>query len=164
MSEPTITSSIEVYPEWFSGRIFPKVQWEDQSIEKIINRYASNYKEELRVSFKNHPEIDRNTIEAICKNSIIYICVSDGKYNDRIIKNLSDKKLSPKNLEKYSEMLELMGKVKEIVEKYEQYLRNLTDKELDIVGEDTLDELLLQDENKQRQRFMQFLEKTSNYF
>ncbi|MBO7505601.1 hypothetical protein J6T66_05825 [bacterium] len=61
-------------------------------------------------------------------------------------------------------MLELMGKVKEIVEKYEQYLRNLTDKELDIVGEDTLDELLLQDENKQRQRFMQFLEKTSNYF
>ena len=36
MSEPTITSSIEVYPGWFSGRIFPKVQWEDQSIEKII--------------------------------------------------------------------------------------------------------------------------------
>jgi hypothetical protein len=61
-------------------------------------------------------------------------------------------------------MLELMGKVKEIVEKYEQYLRNLTDKELDIVDENTLDELLLQDENEQRQRFMQFLEKISNYF
>ena len=54
MSEPAITSSIEVYPEWFSGRIFPKVQWEDQSIEKIINRYASNYKEELKTSFKNY--------------------------------------------------------------------------------------------------------------
>ena len=163
MSEPTITSSIEVYPEWFSGRIFPKAQWEDQTIEKIINRYAINYKEELRTSFKNYPEIDRNTIEAICKNSIIYICVSDGEYDDNIIKNLSDKNLSSKNLEKYSEMLELMGKVKEIVEKYEQYLRNLTDKELDIVDENTLDELLLQDENEQRQRFMQFLEKTSNY-
>ena len=161
MSEPTITSSIEVYPEWFSWRIFPKVQWEDQSIEKIINRYASNYKEELRASFKNYP--DRNTIEAICKNSIIYICVSDGKYNDNIIKNLSDKKLSPKNLEKYSEMLELLGKVNEITEKYEQYLRNLTDKELNIIDESTLDELLLQDENEQEQRFTQFLEKISNY-
>ena len=163
MSEPTITSSIEVYPEWFSGRIFPKVQWEDQSIEKIINRYASNYKEELRTSFKKYPEIDRNTIEAICKNSIIYICVSDGKYDDKIIKNLSDKKLSSKNLEKYSEMLELMGKVKEIVEKYEQYLRNLTDKELDIIDENILDELLLQDENEQEQRFIQFLGRISNY-
>ena len=164
MSEPTITSSIEVYPEWFSGRIFPKVQWEDQSVEKIINRYASNYKEELRESFKNYPEIDRNTIESICKNSVIYICILDGKYDDKIIKNLSDKKLSPKNLEKYSEMLELIGKVKEITEKYEQYLRNLTDKELDIIDENILDELLLQDENEQKQRFTQFLEKISNCF
>ena len=163
MSEPTITSSIEVYPEWFSGRIFPKVQWEDQSIEKIINRYASNYKEELRTSFKKYPEIDRNTIESICKNSIIYICVSDGKYDDKIIKNLSDKKLSSKNLEKYSEILELMGKVEKIAKKYEQYLRNLTDKELDIIDENILDELLLQDENEQEQRFMQFLGKISNY-
>ena len=161
MSEPAITSSIEVYPEWFSGRIFPKVQWEDQSIEKIINRYASNYKEELKTSFKNYPDIDRNTIEAICKNSIIYICVSDEKYDDKIIKNLSDKKLSPKNLEKYSEMLELMGKVKKITEKYEQYLRNLTDKELNIIDENILDELLLQDENEQEQRFTQFLQKNS---
>ena len=159
MSEPTITSSIEVYPEWFSGRVFPKVQWEDKSIEKIINRYASNYKEELRNSFKNYPEIDRNTIEAICKNSIIYICVSDGGYDDKIIKNLSDKKLSQKNLEKYSEMLELMGKIKEIAEKYEQYLRNLTDKELDIIDENILDELLFQDENEQILRFTRFLEK-----
>lgn len=163
MSEPTITSSIEVYPEWFSGRIFPKVQWEDQSIEKIINRYASNYKEELRRSFKNYPEIDRNTIEAICKNSIIYICVLDGKYDDKIIKNLSDKKLSQKNLEKYSKILELMRKIKEITEKYEQYLRNLTDRELDIVDENLLDELLLQDENEQELRFTQFLEKITNY-
>ena len=162
MSEPTITSSIEVYPEWFSWRIFPKVQWEDQSIERIINRYANNYKKELKTSFKNYPGINKNTIEAICKNSIIYICVSDGKYDDKIIKNLSDKKLSPKNLEKYSEMLELMGKVEEIAKNYEQYLRNLTDKELDIVDENTLDELLLQDENEQRQRFMQFLRKISN--
>ena len=161
MSEPTITSSIEVYPEWFSGRIFPKVQWEEQSIEKIINRYASNYKEELRTSFRNHPNIDRNTIEAICKNSVIYICVSDEKYDDKIIRNLSDKKLSPKNLEKYSEMLELMGKVKETAEKHEQYLRNLTDKELNIVDKDTLDELFLQDENEQKQRFTQFLK--NNY-
>ena len=159
MSEPTITSSIEVYPEWFSGRVFPKVQWEDQSIEKIINRYASNYKEELRNSFKNYPEIDRNTIEAIYKNSIIYICVSDGGYDDKIIKNLSDKKLSQKNLKKYSEMLELMGKIKEIAEKYEQYLRNLTDKELDIIDENILDELFFQDENEQILRFTRFLEK-----
>lgn len=159
MSEPTITSSIEVYPEWFSGRIFPKVQWENQSIEKIINRYASNYKEELKISFKNYPNIDKNTIEAICKNSIIYICVLDGKYDEKIIWNLSNKKLSPKNLEKYSEMLELMGKVKEIKKKYEQYLRNLTDKELDTVDENTLDELLLQDEDEQKQRFIQFLQK-----
>jgi len=163
MSEPAITSSVEVYPEWFSWRVFPKVQWEDQSIEKIINRYASNYKKELMESFKNYPEIDKNTIEAICKNSIIYICVSDGKYDDKIIKNLSDKKLSPKNLEKYSEILELLGKVKEIAEKYEQYLRNLTDKELGIVDENVLDELLLQDENEQGQRFTQFLGKISNY-
>ena len=163
MSEPAITSSIEVYPEWFSWRIFPKVQWEDQSIEKIVNRYASNYKEELRISFKNYPDIDRNTIEAICKNSVIYIYVSDGKYDDKIIKNLSDKKLSPKNLEKYSEMLELMGKVGKITEKYEQYLRNLTDKELDILDENILDELLLQDENEQEQRFIQFLGRISNY-
>ena len=161
MSEPAITSSIEVYPEWFSGRIFPKVQWEDQSIEKIINRYASNYKEELKTSFKNYPDIDRNTIEAICKNSIIYICVSGEKYDDMIIRNLSDKKLSPKNLEKYSEMLELMGKVKKITEKYEQYLRNLTDKELNIIDENVLDELLLQDEDEQEQRFTQFLQKNS---
>ena len=159
MSEPAITSSIEVYPEWFSWRISPKVQWEDQSIEKIINRYASNYKEELRGSFKSYPEIDRNTIETICKNSIIYICVSDGKYDDKIIRNLSDKKLSPKNLEKYSEMLELLGKLEEVAKKYEQYLRNLTDKKLGIVDENILDELLLQDENEQKQRFIQFIEK-----
>jgi hypothetical protein len=114
-------------------------------------------------SFKNYPEIDKNTIEAICKNSIIYICVSDGKYDDKIIKNLSDKKLSPKNLEKYSEILELLGKVKEIAEKYEQYLRNLTDKEVNIIDESTLDELLLQNENEQERRFTQFLERISNY-
>jgi hypothetical protein len=60
-------------------------------------------------------------------------------------------------------MLELMGKVEEIVEKYEQYLRNLTDKELGIVDENVLDELLLQDENEQGQRFIQFLGKISNY-
>ena len=88
MADSTITSNIEVYPEWFSGRIFPKVQWEDQSVEKIINRYAINYKEELRNSFKVYFEIDRNTIETICKNSIIYVCVSDGKYDDKIIKNM----------------------------------------------------------------------------
>ena len=162
MSEPAITSSIEIYPEWFSWRIFPKVQWEDQSIEKIVNRYASNYKEELKNSFKVYPGIDKNTIEAICKNSVIYIYVSDEKYDDKIIKNLSDKKLSPKNLEKYSEMLELMGKVKEITEKHENYLRNLTDKELNIIDENMLNELLLQDESRQKQRFTQFLEKISN--
>ena len=58
-------------------------------------------------------------------------------------------------------MLELMGKVKKITEKYEQYLRNLTDKELNIIDENVLDELLLQDEDEQEQRFTQFLQKNS---
>ena len=162
MSEPAITSSIEVYPEWFSGRIFPKVQWEDQSIEKIINRYASNYKEELKTSFKNYPDIDRNTIEAICKNSIIYICVKDGKYDDTIIKNLSAKKLSPENLEKYSVLLELMGKLEAITKKYEQTLRNLTNKELNSIDEAILDELILEDESEQEKRFLELIQKITN--
>lgn len=162
MSEPAITSSIEVYPEWFSGRIFPKVQWEDQSIEKIINRYASNYKEELKTSSKNYPDIDRNTIEAICKNSIIYICVKDGKYDDTIIKNLSAKKLSPENLEKYSVLLELMGKLEAITKKYEQTLRNLTNKELNSIDEAILDELILEDESEQEKRFLELIQKITN--
>lgn len=162
MPEPTITSNIEVYPEWFSGRIFPKVQWEDQSIEKIVNRYANGHKEELLNSFKKYHWIERNTIETICKCSIIYICTISNEYDDTIIKNLSLQKLSPKNIEKYGEILELINKVRTIAGKYEQTLRNLTDKELNSIDETTLDELILENESEQGKWFLELIEKINN--
>ena len=156
MAEPTITSSIEVLPEKFPDRHFPEVKWENRTNEKIVDRWANNHQEELKNSLKSHPVIP-NTTEIVCKYPVLYIRTKDGKYDDTIIKNLSAKKLSSQNLEKYSEMLELMWRIETITEEDEQKLRNLTDKELNTIDESTVNDLILLDESEQKQRFKQFL-------
>ena len=117
MAEPTITSSIEVLPENFWDRHFPEAKWENRSNEKIVNRWANSHQEELKESLKNYP-ISPNTTEIFCKYHVLYIRTKDSKYDDTIIKNLSAKTLSSQNLEKYSALLELMGKLETITEKY----------------------------------------------
>ena len=161
MVEPTITSSIEVLPENFWDRHFPEVKWESRSNEKIVNRWANSHQEELKDSLKNYP-INPNTTEIFCKYPVLYIRTKDSKYDDTIIKNLSDKKLSPENLEKYSTLLELMGKLETITEKYEHILRNLTDKELNPIDETILDELILEDESEQEKRFLELIQKITS--
>lgn len=159
MAEPTITSNIEVLPENFWDRHFPEAKWENRTNEKIINRRANSHQEELKTSLKNYP-INPNTTEIFCKYPVLYIRTKDNKYDDTIIKNLSAKKLSPENLEKYSVLLELMGKLEAITKKYEQTLRNLTNKELNSIDEAILDELILEDESEQEKWFQQFMEKS----
>lgn len=161
MAEPTITSSIEVLPENFWDRHFPEAKWENRSNEKIINRWANSNQEELKESLKNYP-ISPNTTEIFCKYPVLYIRTKDNKYDDTIIKNLSAKKLSPQNLEKYSALLELMGKAETITKRYEQALRNLTDIELNTIDETTLNELILEDESKQERWFQQFIKWIAN--
>ena len=161
MAEPTITSNIEVLPENFWDRHFPEAKWENRSNEKIVNRWANSHQEELKESLKNYP-ISPNTTEIFCKYPVLYIRIKDSKYDDSIIKNLSAKKLFSQNLEKYSALLELMGKIEAITEKYEQTLRNLTDKELNSIDETTLDELILEDESEQEKRFLELIQKITN--
>ena len=161
MAEPTITSNIEVLPEKFWDRHFPEAKWENWSNEKIINRWANSHQEELKDSLKNYP-INPNTTEIFCKYSVLYIRTKDNKYDDTIIKNLSAKKLSSENLEKYSALLELMSKIWIITEEYEQILRNLTDKELNTIDETTLDELILEDKSEQEKRFLELIQKITN--
>lgn len=156
MAEPTITSSIEVLPEKFPDRHFPNVEGENRTSEKIINRWANSHQEELKDSLKSYPVIP-NTTEIVCKYPVLYIRTKDDKYDDTIIKNLSAKKLSSQNLEKYSEMLELMGRIGTITEEDEQKLRNLTDKELNTMDESAINDLILLDESEKRQRFQQLL-------
>ena len=55
-----------------------------------------------------------------------------------------------------------MGKIEAITERYEQTLRNLTDKELNSIDEITLDELILEDESKQEKRFLELIQKITN--
>ena len=161
MAEPTITSNIEVLPENFWDRHFPEAKWENRTNEKIINRRANSHQEELKTSLKNYP-INPNTTEIFCKYPVLYIRTKDNKYDDTIIKNLSAKKLSPENLEKYSAMLELMGKIVRITDNYEQNLRNLTDEELNSIDETKLDELILEDNSEQEKRFLELIQKTTN--
>ena len=161
MAEPTITSNIEVLPENFWDRHFPEAKWENRTNEKIINRRANSHQEELKTSLKNYP-INPNTTEIFCKYPVLYIRTKDNKYDDTIIKNLSTKKLSPENLEKYSAMLELMGKIERITDNYEQNLRNLTDEELNSIDETKLDELILEDNSEQEKRFLELIQKTTN--
>ena len=161
MAEPTITSNIEVLPENFWDRHFPEAKWENRTNEKIINRRANSHQEELKTSLKNYP-INPNTTEIFCKYPVLYIRTKDNKYDDTIIKNLSAKKLSPENLEKYSAMLELMGKIERITDNYEQNLRNLTDEELNSIDETKLDELILEDNSEQEKRFLELIQKTTN--
>ena len=161
MAEPTITSSIEVLPENFWDRHFPEAKWENRSNEKIVNRWANSHQEGLKESLKNYP-ISPNTTEIFCKYHVLYIRTKDSKYDDTIIKNLSAKTLSSQNLEKYSALLELMGKLETITEKYEQILRNLTDKELNSIDETTLDELILEDKSEQEKWFLEFIQKINN--
>ena len=161
MAEPTITSNIEVLPENFWDRHFPEAKWENRTNEKIINRRANSHQEELKTSLKNYP-INPNTTEIFCKYPVLYIRTKDNKYDDTIIKNLSAKKLSPENLEKYSAMLELMGKIVRITDNYEQNLRNLTDEELNSIDKTKLDELILEDNSEQEKRFLELIQKTTN--
>ena len=161
MAEPTITSNIEVLPENFWDRHFPEAKWENRTNEKIINRRANSHQEELKTSLKNYP-INPNTTEIFCKYPVLYIRTKDNKYDDTIIKNLSAKKLSPENLEKYSAMLELMGKIERITDNYEQNLRNLTDEELNSIDKTKLDELILEDNSEQEKRFLELIQKTTN--
>ena len=161
MAEPTITSNIEVLPENFWDRHFPEAKWENRTNEKIINRRANSHQEELKTSLKNYP-INPNTTEIFCKYPVLYIRTKDNKYDDTIIKNLSAKKLSPENLEKYSAMLELMGNIETITDNYEQNLRNLTDEELNSIDETKLDELILEDNSEQEKRFLELIQKTTN--
>lgn len=161
MAEPTIISSIEVLPENFWDRHFPEAKWENRSNEKIVNRWANSHQEELKESLKNYP-IYPNTTEIFCKYHVLYIRTKDSKYDDTIIKNLSAKTLSSQNLEKYSALLELMWKSETITEKYEQILRNLTDKELNSIDETTLDELILEDKSEQEKWFLEFIQKINN--
>jgi hypothetical protein len=55
-----------------------------------------------------------------------------------------------------------MGKNKTITEKYEQILRNLTDKELNSIDETTLDELILEDKSELENWFLKLIQKITN--
>lgn len=152
MTDLQMTSNVEVLKEYYTMH-FPEVKWHEMSSQEIIDQYAPSHQEELKKSFLQYPLV-KQTLEAFCKCEVFYL--HQGFFDDTLLKNLANQKLSYQNLEKFSTLLEITEKSNLPVE-IKTKLRSLTDETLNNIDKDTVQDLLLQDSENQNLRLKNLL-------
>ncbi|MBQ7074272.1 hypothetical protein IJM86_04350 [bacterium] len=94
-------------------------------------------------------------MEAFCKCEVFYL--HQGAFDDTLLKNLSNQKLSYQNLEKSSTLLEITKK-SDLSEENKKKLRNLMDETLNYLDEEKVQNLLLQDSEEQSLRLKNLIQ------
>ena len=153
MTDLQIASNVEVLKEHYTMH-FPKVEGHEMSANELINNYAKSHHEELKTAIQNYP-IRTKTLEAFCKCEVFYL--HNNEFDETLLRNISEQKLSHQNLEKYSTILEITENVN-LTEEEKRKLRNLTDLQLNNLDETSINDTLLLNQEEQEAWLRSLLE------
>lgn len=156
MTEPQITSHLEHEPKHYYTMHFPEVKGHEMSANELIDKYARSHHEELKNTIQKY-SISKQTLEAFCKCEVFYL--HNNKFDETLLKNISEQKLSHQNLEKYGTILEITENAT-LTEEEKRNLRNLTDLQLNNLDETSINDTLLLNQEEQEAWLRSLLERT----